>query len=75
MTRELSYQNQLTLKPSGIDMKLGVKATKDRIELKLRGLKAEKAAIQLELDKVSNNRALLKEMREAEDQIWWMKGP
>ena len=46
-----------------------VMATKDRIELKLRGLKAEKAAIQLELDRDPNNRALLKEMREAEDQI------
>jgi hypothetical protein len=46
-----------------------VKATKDRIELKLRGLKAEKAAIQLELDRDPNNRALLKEMREADDQI------
>ena len=43
-----------------------VKATK---ELKLRGLKAEKAAIQLELDMDPNNRALLKEMRDAEDQI------
>ncbi len=46
-----------------------VMATKDRIELKLRGLKAENAAIQLELDRDPNNRALLKEMREAEDQI------
>ncbi len=35
----------------------------------MRGLKAEKAAIQLELDKDPNNRALLKEMRETEDQI------
>ncbi len=41
----------------------------------MRGLKAEKAAIQLELDRDSNNRTLLKEMREAEDQIWWMKWP
>ena len=46
-----------------------VKATKDRIELKLRNLKAEKTAIQLELDEDPNNRSLLKEMREAEDQI------
>ncbi len=35
----------------------------------MRGLKAEKAAIQLELDKDPTNRALLKEMRETEDQI------
>ncbi len=35
----------------------------------MRSFKAEKAAIQLELDRDPNNRALLKEMREAEDQI------
>jgi hypothetical protein len=46
-----------------------VKATKDRIELKLRGLKAEKVAIQEELDTNPTNRALLKEMREVNDQI------
>jgi hypothetical protein len=46
-----------------------VKATRDRIELKLRNLKAEKAAIQLELDEDPNKRSLLKEMRVAEDQI------
>ena len=47
----------------------GVKATKDGIELRLRGLKAEKAAIQLELDNDPINRSLLKEMWKAEDQI------
>ena len=46
-----------------------VKATKDRIELKLRGLMAEKVAIQEELDTNPTNRALLKEMREVNDQI------
>ena len=47
-----------------------VRATKDRIQLKLRGLRIKKSAIQEEID--SNNppdRALLKEMREVDDQI------
>ena len=44
-----------------------VKATKDRIELKLRGLKAEKVAIQGEIDTDPTNQALLKEMREVND--------
>ncbi len=39
----------------------------------MRGLKAEKAAIQLELDRDSINCPLLKEMMEVEDQIWWME--
>ena len=47
-----------------------VKATKDRIELKLRGLRAEKDAIQDEIDATTTSDwALLKEMREVDDQI------
>jgi hypothetical protein len=46
-----------------------VKATKDRIELKLRGLKAEKEAIQADLEENPTSRSLLKEMREVEDQL------
>jgi hypothetical protein len=46
-----------------------VKATKDRIELKLRGLTTEKDAIQAELLAGSlSDRTLLRELREVEDQ-------
>ena len=47
-----------------------VKATKDRIELRLRGLTTEKAAIQAELlAGSSSDRTLLKELREVDDQM------
>ncbi len=47
-----------------------VKATKERIELKFRGLRAEKTAIQDEIDNsTSIDQGLLKEMREFDDKI------
>ena len=47
-----------------------MKATKERIELKLRGLRAKKSAIQDEIDNsTSIDWGLLKEMREVDDQI------
>jgi hypothetical protein len=47
-----------------------VKATKERIELKLRGLRAKKTAIQDEIDNSTfSDWGLLKEMREVDDQI------
>ncbi len=47
-----------------------VKATKDRIDLRLRGLTTEKAAIEAELIAGSStDRTLLKELREVEDQM------
>jgi hypothetical protein len=45
-----------------------VKATKDRIELKLKGLVSEKAAIEAEIQ-VASSRTLLRELREVDDQI------
>jgi hypothetical protein len=45
-----------------------VKATKERIELKLKGLKSEKAAIEAEIQ-VASSRTLLRELREVDDQI------
>ncbi len=45
-----------------------VRATKDRIELKLRGLAAEKTAIEAEIQ-VESSRTLLRELREVDDQI------
>jgi len=46
-----------------------VKATKDRIELRLKGLTTEKTAIQAELLNSPSDRALLRELREVEDQM------
>ena len=46
-----------------------VKATKDRIELRLRSLTTEKAAIQAELLASPSDRTLLRELREVEDQM------
>ena len=47
-----------------------VKATKDRIELRLRGLTTEKDAIQAELlAGSSSDRTLLRELREVKDQM------
>ncbi len=45
-----------------------VKATKKRIEMKLKGLKSEKTAIEAEIQVVSS-RALLRELREVDHQI------
>jgi hypothetical protein len=45
-----------------------VKATKERIELKLKGLKSEKAAIEARIQ-VASTRTLLRELREVDDQI------
>jgi hypothetical protein len=46
-----------------------VRATKDRIELKLRGLGAKKLAIEAEIQVAPTDCGLLKEMREVDDQI------
>ncbi len=46
-----------------------VRATKDRIELKLRGLRAKKLAIEADIQVAPTDRGLLKEMREVDDQI------
>ncbi len=46
-----------------------VKATKDRIELKLKGLRTEKLAIQAEIMLAPTDWRLLKEMREVDDDI------
>ncbi len=45
-----------------------MKATKERIELKLKGLKSEKAAIEAEIQ-VASSRTLLRELREVDNQI------
>ena len=46
-----------------------VKATRDRIELRLKSLRVEKAAIEAEIIQTPTDRGLLKEMREVDDQI------
>jgi hypothetical protein len=46
-----------------------VKATKDRIELKLIGLRTEKSAIEAKLVSAPANQGLLKEKREVNDDI------
>jgi hypothetical protein len=46
-----------------------VKATKDRIELKLKGLRTEKLAIQAKIMSAPTDQDLLKEMREVDDNI------
>ena len=46
-----------------------VKATKDRIELKLIGLRMEESAIQAKLVSAPANQGLYKEMREVVDNI------
>jgi hypothetical protein len=46
-----------------------VRATKDRIELKLRGLRAKKLAIEAKIQVAPTDHGLLKEMREVDDQI------
>jgi hypothetical protein len=46
-----------------------VKATRERIELRLKNLRAEKTAIESEINQAPTNRGLLKELREVDDQI------
>jgi hypothetical protein len=46
-----------------------VRATKDRIELKLGGLRAKKLAIEAKIQVAPTDCRLLKEMREVDDQI------
>jgi hypothetical protein len=46
-----------------------VKATRERIELRLKSLRVEKAAIEAEIIQTPTDRGLLKEMREVDDQI------
>jgi hypothetical protein len=46
-----------------------VRATKDRIELKLRGLRTKKLVIEAEIRVAPTDCGLLKEMREVDDQI------
>jgi hypothetical protein len=46
-----------------------VRATKDRIEFKPRGLRAKKLATEAEIQVAPTDRGLLKEMREVDDQI------
>jgi hypothetical protein len=45
-----------------------VKATKERIEMKLKGLKSENTAIEAKIQ-VASSRALLRELREVDDKI------
>jgi hypothetical protein len=46
-----------------------VKATRERIELRLKSLRAEKTAIKAKMISAPTNRGLLKELREVDDQI------
>jgi len=46
-----------------------VKVTREQIELRLKSLRAEKTAIEAEINQAPTNRGLLKELREVEDQI------
>jgi hypothetical protein len=46
-----------------------VRATKDRIEFKLRGLRAKKLAIEAKIQVAITDLGLLKEMKEVDDQI------
>ena len=46
-----------------------VKATRERIELRLKSLRAEKTAIEAEINQAPTDRGLLKELREVENQI------
>jgi hypothetical protein len=46
-----------------------VKATREQIELRLKSLRAEKTAIEAEIDQAPTNRGLLKELREVDNQI------
>ncbi len=46
-----------------------VKATRERIELRLKSLRAEKTAIKAKIISAPSNCGLLKELREVDDQI------
>ncbi len=46
-----------------------VKATRERIELRLKSLRAEKTAIEAEINQAPTDRGLLKELQEIDDQI------
>jgi hypothetical protein len=46
-----------------------VKATRERIELRLKSLRAEKTAIEAEIIQAPIDHGLLKELREVDDQI------
>jgi len=46
-----------------------VKATREQIELRLKSLRAEKSAIEVEINQAPTDRRLLKELREEDDQI------
>jgi len=46
-----------------------VKATRERIELRLKSLRAEKTAIEAEINQAPTDCGLLKELREVDDQI------
>jgi len=46
-----------------------VKATREHIELRLKSLRAEKTAIEAEINQAPTDRWLLKELREVDDQI------
>ncbi len=46
-----------------------VKATREQIELRLKSLRAEKTAIEVEIIETPSNRGLLKELQEVDDQI------
>ncbi len=46
-----------------------VRATRERIELKLRSLRAEKMAIETEIDNAPTNHGLLKELQEVDNKI------
>ena len=46
-----------------------VKATREQIELRLKSLRAEKTAIEAEINSAPTDCGLLKELREVDDQI------
>jgi hypothetical protein len=46
-----------------------VKATREQIELRLKSLRAEKMAIEAEINQAPTNHGLLKEMQKVDDQI------
>jgi hypothetical protein len=46
-----------------------VKATRERIELRLKSLRAEKTAIEAEINQAPTDHRLLKELQEVDDQI------
>jgi hypothetical protein len=70
----ISGKKIITLEPVYLQAVLArhaarVQATKDRIELKLKGLRTEELAIEAKLVSTPANQGLLKEMREVVDNI------